>query len=340
MIGNLVVRLLAAASLGVAGAAHAVPAQAPPRAALATNVNAAQAAYGRWLADVVRIVQPVQVSMADLGNRASALPHSPNIIQTVAELRPRVLQLIALADAAETQLIQLEEPDIDQLSLPAELRTAAIKAAFLRLDRTIRDSYRNYLPVLDAVARRDFVAVRNASARAMVGMQEIISTQLLITRAQQAIMPPTSSAWQATNVQVQFLSAIQLYAGAMADAPAPAFARNLRTIADELDVTAQRGGATVEAEMAQNHAVLVQAQREGNVGLVAVAERGAAVLGESSELFPLATQLANLLRAQAARFPARPSPAQVMAAIAETFPIRDRLVAINAAMSGRLAEQH
>lgn len=334
MTGNGTVRAMLAALLCCAAPAGAVPAQAPSGSDRAASVDAAFSAYGRWLAELLRIAQPVQTAMSDIGNRAVAMTRAPDPFRAASELRPYVVRLVALSDATEVELARLDEPEFPILQLPPELRAGAIKNAMRHLNRSIGDAYRNYLPVLDAVARHDMAAARGGAARAMVSMQEIVASELLLVRAQQAALPPTSSAWQATNVQVLFLRTMKLYADAMTGGrdSLAALRRDLLTISEELDATAERGGAQADRELAQGRAMLSEAQRQGNVGAIAVLERSIRVSTAGSALFPLGRTLATLLRSQASRLPAAPSSVQLLSALAETYPIRDRLLAIIAAM--------
>jgi hypothetical protein len=280
--------------------------------------------------------------MADIGSRAVAMARGPDFFQAAAELRPRVVQLIALTDAAEAELARLDEPDLAVLELPPELGPAAIKAAVRRLNRTIRTAYQAYLPVLDAIARHDMAAARGGAARAMVSMQEILSSQLLLVRAQQATLPSASSAWSAVNVQILYLRMMERYAKAMPGGrgAATGLAHDLRTIADELDATAAEGSARAEREIAQAGEFRSRSERQGDTGSAAVAGRSLRVVSESNALFPLAREFASLLRSQASRLGNTPSSVALMSAIAETYPVRDRILAIVAAMSAGILQGH
>jgi len=329
--------LLLLAALVSAAPATAAPTltAAPPSAA---TVDAEQAAMGRWLRRLVEIEQPVQTSLAGLQGGVQAAMNAPDIGRAAVAFRSTIERLLVTVDEADARLAELDTPEFPALGIPPDLRPAAIKRAMLQMNAAVRTGFQSYLPVIDAVARRDITAARAASARSMTSMRQMLDLQLLLARASQAPFPQNWSMWNMLEMPVLYSrTAVRIasaWPGPWTARDGAALARDLRGLADELDRTAENGVAKAAAELAEANAILAEAERRGDSSIAAVMRRRILVITHGQAFFPLSRDFAAVLRRIAAGAGNRPLSDRILVeAFLQLTPIRDRMQAVVVGLS-------
>jgi len=339
---------VAAALLAWTVPAAAVPVATPTRpspvgaAPSLATVDAEQAAFGQWLARLTAVEQPVQNGLAELQRDVQSIMAASDIPRAVVAFRPTVARLLAAVDEVDARLAALDEPDFPALGIPSDLQPATLKRTMRQFNASVRAGFASYLPVLDAVARRDLAAARVASARSMTSMRQVLDFQLLLARAMQAPFPRERSVWNMIEVQVIYARAAVRLGGAW---PAPGtapmgtmLAGDLRALADDVEHTVGEGSPKIEAELAEVNAILADAEHRGDSHVAAIARRQLAMLSRGQAFFPLGSDLAALLRRMAAELGSRPLTDQRMIeAFVQLYPIRDRIIAIAGGIAANLA---
>lgn len=329
--------LLLVAALVWAGPATASPTlgAAPPSAA---TIDAEQAAMGQWLRRLVEIEQPVQNSLAGLQSGVQSVMNATDIPRAAVAFRPTIARLLATVDEVDARLAELDTPEFPALGIPPDLRPTAVKRAMLQMNAAIRTGFQSYLPVLDAVARRDLAAARAAGARSMTSMRQMLDLQLLLARASQAPFPQDWSMWNMLEMPVLYSrTAVRIgsaWPGPWTARDGAALARDLRGLADELDRTAENGAVKAAAELTETNAILAEAERRGDSSIAAVLRRRIVVITHGQAFFPLSRDFAALLRRIATGAGNRPlSDRFLVEAFLQLAPIRDRMQAVVVGLS-------
>jgi len=308
----------------------AAPSAAQPIAPMSAY-EVDQAGYGRWIAQLSEIERPVHDALGSMQGYAQTLLESRDLSRTATDYRAEIRRHIATVDAVDARLAALETPEFPALQLPAEFSTAAVKRKVLEMNRHVRASLSSFIPLFDAIARRDLAAAQAANARSMEAVRLMMESQLLLVRASQAPLRRTQGAWHIVNIQVIYyrlvVRLIQDWpqAGRTLRQTAP-LAREMNGLAAELDATASEGEARLEAELRLVRSMHAQAERRGDAARATVFRRSLAVMSEGRTCFPLAREFAALLRREAAAL-ARGTltPEAFVAMFQRFYAIRNRL---------------
>ena len=316
--------------------------QTPPASEELASPSALEAelsAFGRWLVRVGEIQTPLNAALAGLHGQSLGATQSA---EGAARFRQAIADILTLADRIDAQLVALETPAFTLLDLPADLQPVAIVQNMRQLNAQTREVARSFTPLLEAVARNDMADMVEASRRLMGSLQLLIRSQLLMMRASLAATPSGTSAWDAINVQVLFFRS----AGRILDAwPSNgmvgtdrSLAADLRALAAELDEAAQAGTTKLAVELENHSAELDAAEREGDEARISIFRRTQAVLQVDGEMFPLANDLAGVLRRHAAELRGGQVTAQSITRVFQQLqPIRRRIDEIILRESAALA---
>lgn len=314
-----------------AGPAVAAPARAgSAREDPGAVIESEMAAYGQWLARLQEIEAPVQGALANLSpawQAAQAGGGTPGAI--AGRFRPVVAGTLAALDAANAGIEALDRPEYPALDLPADVSPAAMVREVQTLNRRIRTAIEAFNPLLDAAATNDSAAAAAAGGRLLASFGLILESQVVLARAGLAATPRDDPSWQLSNLDLLF-SRIGARAFASFEPSGPrvdaALPDDLLALASELDASAEEGVRTVTAELESYAEALVQAERQGNRSDAVVLRRAIAVFTAGQASFPLARELAALLRAEAARMRGLPTTVETTRRFFQQMrPIRMRM---------------
>ena len=332
----------AMASLFVAAPAMADKVDVPPpsRAGL---VRQALSEYGQWLARLTAIEQPVLDALPQLGPKWQRAVDGHNAKQISAIFRPEMARIKQMIAEANQGLAAADTPDFASLSLPADIRSAALVRSFIDLNGRMGMLVDSYGPLMDAAARNDRGAVITAVHSMMNSAGLLLETQVVLVKARQVSIPPDNSAYEVTALQlVYYQSGARMLKGLTlrpAVRPDTVLARDLDALAAEAEAIATRGPEKLEREVARYRRQGDEARAGGESDRAALNDQLAALTIADRPAFALAKQLATLLRKQAALLRTQPSTLERMSQALRTLvPIREGLLQVardeNAAAAG------
>ncbi|HEV2866038.1 MAG TPA: hypothetical protein VGX37_05950 [Allosphingosinicella sp.] len=305
----------------------------------ASALEAELSEFGRWLVRAGEIQAPLNAALAGLQAQSRAAGRSG---EGAARFRQAIADILTLAERTDAQLAALETPTFASLDLPADLQPVAIVQNMRQLNAQSREVALSFTPLLEAMARNDLAAVRQASRRLMGSLQLLVQAQLLMTRASLAATPRDTSGWDAINVQVLFFRSAERILNAWPSngiiGTDQSLASDLRDLAAELDEAARAGTTKLATELEVHGAELAAAENEGDEARISIFRRTRALLLVDGEMFPLANDLAGILRRHAGELTGGQVPAQSIARIFQQLqPIRQRMDQINLRESAALA---
>lgn len=270
----------------------------------AERLDSDLASYGRFLGEIARIQQPVQQQLSQLQGQWQAATRQGDPRVASDRFRPVIARTLAVIAEANSAYRSLQAPDMAPLDLPEDIRPAEIVRQMIRTNDQAASVVEGYHPLLDAMIRNDAAAAGVAANRLIGGVRLLLESQILLTRAAMATTPREESSWEMQNVEVIFYrSAVRTLAAwpqngtPQAD---PTLASDLRTMADELERTAEEGTAKLEREMADSSAQIRELERENDAARASILRRTMAALSVDREIFAAARDLAVVLRRGAA----------------------------------------
>ena len=302
-------------------------------------------AFLTWLVELERRNAPGNEAFGELRGAWQEALASGGGMASAAAVRPVVMRTIAALDAVHANLGTMPAPDFPRLALHTDVSASAMIAVFRQSNRELRAAAEGFLPVLEAMARRDRNATDAALDRLMGTARSIIASQRAILRARLAVVPREESAWDVTN---QRLLAAEASMRVTASWPAvraaradPSLAADLVSLADQLDANAAAGAAKVEAEFVAETAALRRAESGGDAAAASILRPLVASLGVNRRIFAPSRTLAAAFRAQATQLRGpvtlqsfRALNGAIRSAVAEIEQIMDEELAAMAAAGG------
>ena len=305
---RILLSIAAAASL--AGGLAAAP--APPRSRPVASARVAQdlRSYGEWLARLDAIERPLQTELAGLGARWAEASRRADPRAAAAQFRPVVARMAALVEETNARLRALSVPELSSLRLIEGLRPADVVGQMIRVNSGIRGVVDSYNPLMDSLVSADPRAADAVGQRMMEGIGLVFDGQIVFTRASLAATPRAEPRWEMINVQLLYFRAVARahasWPHARTRTPDPGLAADLLAIAAELETSATEGTAKLDGLIARTQAAGAAAERARDRGPALALRRSAAMLRVDRRIFPLARQLAAILRDSAAALDGRP----------------------------------
>jgi hypothetical protein len=318
--------------------ASAVPTLATDEVA---RIDAEMVAYGEWLVRLGEIEAPMQREMASLSQNWDAAMSGPGDANArLQRFHPTIERTVRILDDAERLLAALETPEFPLLDLSADLEPSTILAQSRRVNREVRSLMGSLETLLGAANANDLAGVQVAGRQMREGLRLLLESQVLMARASLATVAREESTWEIVNVQLLHLQVSQRVLEALPDLARPNFdaalPRDLENFAAELERSAETGAAKMDEEIAGYDAELVDAERRGDRSRASILRRAIAVFAIDRRIFPLARELAVLLRSEAGN-QGRMTPEGLARFFRQLHPWRTRLEAIiaeeNAAMA-------
>lgn len=318
--------------------AAAVPTLATDEVA---RIDAEMGAYGEWLVQLGEIEAPMQREMASLSSNWDAAMTGPGDANSrLQRFRSTIERAFRILDDAEERLAALETPEFPLLDLPADLEPSTILAQARRVNREVRSLMGSFETLLSAADATDVAGVMAAGRQMREGLRLLLESQALMARASLETVAREESTWEILYVQLLHFQVSQRVLEALPDLTQPHFdaglARDLENFAVELERSAETGAAKMDQEIAGYEAELVDAERRGDRSRASILRRVIAVLAIDRRIFPLARELAVLVRSEAGN-QGRMTPEGLSRFFRQLHPWRARLEAIiaeeNAAMA-------
>ena len=342
--GRLLLALLAGFCL--AGAAQAAQGGAgqPPHDPLA-DIAAETANYGTWLGRMLEIEAPVDAQLANLDPQwRAAIAQGGTGPEVAARLRPIIARALAEIDAANRRIDALERPQFTRLALEADLEPAAMAREIRTLNEHIREAFAGFNPMIDAIASNDRAAVEAAGTRILASFALVLETKVLLSRASVAATPRDDPAWAISNIDLivdrvsaRMFGAWRPFAPPRVD---PSLPQDLDAFAHELDSTAEQGERVLDAALDRYRSDLAGAERGGEQNAVPIFRRVIDTLSLGRDYFPIARELAALLRAEAGRSRDHAvTQERMMAFFGQLRPMRERLEEVGVRMVGAMGQR-
>ncbi|MGQ0589994.1 MAG: hypothetical protein ACT4N8_10775 [Sphingosinicella sp.] len=318
--------------------ASAVPTLATDEAA---RINAEMVAYGQWLVRIGEIEAPVQREMASLSQNWDAAMSGPGDTNArLARFLSTVERAYQVLDAAEAQLTALELPEFPLLDLSEDVRPSTILGQTRRLNREVRSLMGSFVSLVSAAGANDLAGVLVAGRQMRQGLRLLLESQALMIRASLATVSQEESTWEIISVQLLYFQISQRVLEALPDLSRPNFdaqlPRDLEDFAVALERAAEAGTTKLDREVAEYEADLIDAERRGDRSAASILRRTIALMAVVRQVFPLALDLATLVRAEAGN-QGRMTPEGFSQFFLQLHPLRARLEAIiteeNAAMA-------
>ena len=295
--------LIAAAFLGCAApdATFAAPSPAPA----AERVNAEMAAYGAWLERTNAIQAPVTAAIRGMQGRWQAAFAGRDIEAAIAAYRPVLAEINAAADRANADYAAMPTPEFTALDLPPDTQPRALISEMVRLNGQVKDFVRSYEPMFEALRRNDLAAVQRAGRQMIRGLNLILESQIVMTRAGLGATSRDDPSWEMQNVQLLYFRAaarvLASWPENLVSATDRSLPGDLRTLAGLLEGSVASGTERLERELATMRPQLADAQRRNDAARAAVLRRAVAVYDVDREIFTAGRELAGLLRTHAER---------------------------------------
>jgi hypothetical protein len=339
-------RLFMAAVCGLAVAVPPSAAAAQERSVTSSagRLNADLAAFGGILVRIDRAQAPVRAALMALRSHHQARVAGESAGGSTAALHRAVAEVLAVIDRADADYAEIEIPTLSTLTIPPDLQPAALVDSMRRTNQDLRRAMAELGPLIEAEERNDRAGAERALGRLMVGMGHVMRAQILITRATMAIVPPHSSAWQRSNIELLTLRVLARVAAAWpseADAADRTLAPDLEAIAGEMEEAVRAGPAALERELAMSDRQIARASAAGDGNAISLLRRSRAVMVAGAPVYTVIGELAAVLREQAALFgDGRVSPRRLTDLIVAYGGIRERLTQIGQAEIAALAANH
>ena len=268
-------------------------------------LSADMAAYGEWLTRANEVQAPLMAALQQIDGRWSAAMAAGSPQAAAAAFRPFIAETVGIIARVNTQLEALPAPEFPRLDVADDLRPGAIVRDMRRLNDQIRAFVESYDPLLIAMERDDPAAVRQAGGQMVGALRLIFDSQILMTRGALAATPRDESTWEMQNVQLLYYSAgariLESWPEDHIAGTDRALAGDLRDLASRLDANAEVGSSKIEAELAETRQLLADAESDGDSASAAIFRTTIGVFEIDRQIFPVARELANILRTHASR---------------------------------------
>lgn len=324
-------RFLLIVAAALSWAQPAVAQGTPPLERSQTEaIDVQHAAFARWLAALNAVQQPVQVMLAGVQGQVQAMMSASDFRAAAPGFRAALNRDLIVLDAVDARLAALDAPDLPLLELPEDLRPASIKRQVVAMNANIRTALQSFLPMLDALARRDLRAVEAASNRAMSAVRLMLVSQLLMVRAQQAGIPREMAGWHVMNIHVIYyrlmVQLLDAWPGMGPARTAPAVSREMLEAAAGLEEAVRIGEPRMEREISLMRAALADAERGGDQAAVRILRRSIAADVLVGEYFSVGRDFAAFLRREAPPLASRRQTIDDFVALLQrVYPFRNRM---------------
>ena len=342
--GGFIMRSIMAAAAAFAVSVSSVPAEASPTTERPQRVAPEQAeappsveavsnalmAYGAWTNELQAVLAPYQQALPSLQVAWGESFEGRTQQEAAAHFRRASAEVSALLDRTDAALAAMPTPDFPSLDLPEDARTASIVAAMRENLTHMRAVLRDFEPLLQAGLNNDMQAARRAGGQLMRSLGVLVRSQVVLMRASLVTTPREESAWELVSIQlIYFQCAERIIAAIPANLEEGidrTLGSDLAALADQLDALASEGRRKAAAEAEQRNVYMAQAVAARDEASISLLRRIDAVAAADNAMFPLATDLAAVLRREAA---AQRSGRVTMTAIEQSFekllPFRARL---------------
>lgn len=335
---------LIAASLAwatpVAGASPP-PAAAPAPARLVSELDG----YAAWIARLTEIQEPVQAELSRIGAEMQASGGDADLAGAAERLRPDIARGLAVIDRANAALHDLGTPEFPGLGLGEDLRTAAILRETIALNGRLRTAIEGFGPMLDAIRSHDETAILSALTGVVSSFRLIVDSKVVLARANLAAIERDTPAWEIANIDLISLQAIArvfaAYPRNSLTGSDPTLARDLASLAHQLELAADSAAVRIEAELNRLRSSLAGAERNRQADYADILRRNIAILTIDRDAAPIAREMALALSVGATSFDG-PSITtdRVTELVRRLQPIRLRLLAMMNAENSALQRAH
>jgi type IV secretory pathway VirJ component len=322
------------------GAQAPVPRSSPPVSI--RQVNHEFTAFGTALARIDQAIAPVRVIFGTMEARWRRASADPDRARRATEMRAMVAELLAELDRTDAALAAIEAPELRLLAHSPELQPAALIATSRLSMIQVRSGIRELEQLVEAERANDPAAAERASVAMMVSLGHAVETRALLSRAGMEMVPPESSARQRANVDRLLIriTGRVLRAWQSLGSRDPTLASDFEAIADELDETARIGSERLERELGALDAARAMAASRGDSNAATLAARVVEVGNAGRPVYPLARELAAMVRQEARTFAEGNVTAEhLVAVVMRVRPFRERYDAISRVEIATMAAQ-
>lgn len=274
-----------------------------------TQINAEMVAYGQWMERLNAIQQPVMDVLVALQPAWQAAMKQQGA-GAGDSFRPLVDQAVDRIEAADAALAVLDQPVFTQLELDQDVTPQAMVDDTRELNRQIRTLMLNFLPLIDAMTRRDEQAGTSAARQMLDSMRLLLSAREKMARAALASTPRDEGAWHITHAELLYAETMSLIGTRLdldaGDKPDLAFAEALTAMAVRIEQAMMEGESEADATLEQWNVTAAELENSDQPNGASAVQRAISVITVGREIFAIVARLAPILRAGAEHCRTRP----------------------------------